>query len=92
MHKLMGLKFLAGVGLAAGAGLMLCRMAELRHEILAEGARGPQGQGEHRLGHGHWRKGFPPMFEYWHRQAHAQDQAPAPEADKAKPASETAQA
>ena len=91
MHKFMGLKFLAGLGLVAGAGLMVCRMAEMRHELMAEGAHGPQGEGEpHHFGrgHGHWRTGVPPMFEYWHKRAHAQDQAPAPEADKAKPAAE----
>jgi len=93
MHKFMGLKFLAGLGLAAGAGLVLCRMAELRHEMLAEATRDPQAQGEHRhFGHGRWHKGYPPMFDYWHRQAHAQDQAPTPEADKPKPAAEAPQA
>jgi hypothetical protein len=93
MHKFMGLKFLAGLGLVAGAGLMACRMAEMRHEFMAEGAQGTQSQGEHHFGHGHWRRGaVPPMFAYWHRQAHAQDQAPAAEADKAKPAPESTQA
>ena len=98
MHKFMGLKFLAGLGLLAGAGLVVCRMAELRHEMLTEGAPGPEGPGEphgfggHHLGHRHWRRGVPPMFEYWHQRAHAQDQAPTPEAEKAKPASESAQA
>ena len=94
MHKFMGLKFLAGLGLLAGVGLVACRMAEVRHEMLTEGAREPQGpggpqdfSGHHHLGHGHWHRRVPPMFEYWHRQAHAQDQAPAPEADKAKAAS-----
>jgi hypothetical protein len=73
-------------------------MAELRHEMLAEGAREPQGPGEpqgfggRHLGYRHWHRRVPPMFEYWHRQAHAQDQAPAPEAEKAKAASEPAQA
>ena len=91
MHKFMGLKFLVGLGLAAGAGLVLSRMAEMRHEMLTEDARDPQAPGEHRhLGHGHWHKGPPPMFEYWHRQAHAQDQAPASEADKPKPAADAA--
>ena len=100
MHKFMGLKFLAGLGLVAGAGLMVCRMAELRHEMLAEGARGPQGAGEpqrfggYHLGHGHWRRGVPPMFEYWHQRAHEQEKAstPAPEPETAKPTSEPAQA
>ena len=71
---------------------MAYRMAEMRHEMLAEGApHGPEGSGEHHFGHhGHWRRGVPPMFEYWHQRAHAQDQAAAPEADKAKPASEPA--
>jgi hypothetical protein len=96
MHKFMGLKFLAGLGLVAGAGLMVCRMAEMRHEMLAEGAHGPQASGEpqdfrgHHFGHGHCRRGVPPMFEYWHQRAHAQEQAAAPEADKAKPAAESA--
>ena len=87
MHKFVGLKLMFGLGLVAGAGLMACRMAELRHEVLAEGAPGPQ---PHRLGHGHWHRHVPPMFDYWHRQAHAHDSAPAPETDKAKPAPETA--
>jgi len=93
MHKFRGLKFLAGLGLAAGVGLMFCRMAEMRHEMLAEEARDPQAAGERRhFGHGHWHRGYPPMFDYWHRQAHAQDKGPAPEADKPKPAAETQQA
>ena len=74
MHKFRGLKFLAGLGLAAGVGLMFCRMAEMRHEMLAEEARDPQAAGERRrFGHGHWHRGYPPMFDYWHRQAHAQE-------------------
>jgi hypothetical protein len=87
MHKFIGLKVLTGLGLMVGAGLVASRMAELRHEMLAEGENGPE---RHHLGHGHWRRRVPPMFEYWHRQAHAQDQAPAPEADKATPAPESA--
>ncbi len=99
MHRFMGLKFLAGLGLLAGVGLVACRMAELRHEMLTEGDRegdGPGGprefSGHHHLRHGHWHRRVPPMFEYWHRQAHAQDQAPTPEAEKAKSASEPAKA
>jgi hypothetical protein len=97
MHKFIGLKVLAGLGLMAGAGLMALRMSEIRHELMAEGAQGPQAPGEHRhhLRHGAWRRhGVPPMFEYWHEQAHAHqaaaEQTPAPEADKAKPAPESA--
>ncbi len=93
MHKFMGLKFLAGLGLLAGVGLVACRMAEFRHEMLTEGAdEAEDPRGHHHLGHGHWHRRVPPMFEYWHRQAHAQDQAPAPDAEKAKAASEPAKA
>ncbi len=37
------------------------------------GAWNREGKDEPRRWHGPWGKGFPPMFDEWHRQAHAQE-------------------
>ncbi len=82
MHRHIGTRILFGLGLAAGAGLLMRRMAGHRHCMAA----GPVGPGDRHGWHRTWAKGYPPFFEDWHRQAHAREQAQP--AAKAQPAAQ----
>jgi hypothetical protein len=94
MHKHRAFGALIGLGLAAGAGMALVRMAAHHHyhhfADQPEGAPDTPGAGEHRheFRHGPWRKGVPPMFEEWHRRSHVQETAEAKPAAEAAPAAE----
>jgi hypothetical protein len=79
MHRHMATKVLVGLGLAAGASMLMHRLAEHRCDI----APGPLGPGERHGWHRAWTKGYPLIFEDWHRQAHAQqDQTSTPAKDQ----------
>jgi hypothetical protein len=92
MHKHRAFGALIGLGLAAGVGMALGRMmAHYRYAYEHEGTVDTPGTPEHRhefrhgFKHMPWRKGYPPMFEEWHRRAHAQDAAEDKPAAEAKP-------
>ena len=79
MHRHMATKVLFGLGLVAGASMLMHRLAEHRYGV----APGPVSPHERHGWHRAWDKGYPPIFEAWHRQAHAQqDQPPAPAKDQ----------
>ena len=88
MHRHMGMKVLFGLGMAAGAGMLLHRMSERECCAGAGVEAGAQPGHFSRFGHGEhsehserhgwqrrWAGGFPPIFEEWHQQAHAQEKA-----------------
>lgn len=94
MHRHGAFGALIGLGLAAGAGMMLGRMMAFhRYAYEREAGAGTPGNGEPRYGFKHvaWRRGYPPVFEEWHRRAHADEKAEAKPADEAKPAAAESQ-
>lgn len=85
MHRHMGTKILFGLGLAAGAGMLLHRMAEHR-PAFAPGAPGAAPT-DPSAGYGwqrRWAHGYPPIFDAWHQQAHAQAEAKPQDAAQAQ--------
>ena len=100
MHRHGMFGALIGLGLAAGVGMVLGRMSAYHHHFAyeAEGkAEEPGEEHRHEFRHGFrhapWRRGYPPMFEEWHRRMHEQETAEAkPAAEEEKPAAGSAKA